>query len=96
MLRADFSCRFAKTWVVRPVSAQVVGELWAADPSRCPRGHEAHASSEVHSEAARRSWEPGHQQHQGARARKPGHMECKSWKPVLSPRLLLPNFVSFC
>ena len=30
----------AKTCAVRPVFAWV-GELWAADPSSCPRGHKA-------------------------------------------------------
>ena len=30
-----------KTCAVRPVFARVVGELRAADPSKCPRAHEA-------------------------------------------------------
>ena len=30
-----------KTCAVRPVFARVVGELQAADPSKCPRAHEA-------------------------------------------------------
>ena len=30
-----------KTCAVRPVFAPVVGELWAPDPSKCPRAHEA-------------------------------------------------------
>ena len=32
--------RAAQTRTVRPVLARLVGELWAADPSKCPRGHE--------------------------------------------------------
>ena len=38
----------AKTYVVRPVFARVVRELWAADPSECPRKG---ASPEAQSEA---------------------------------------------
>ena len=35
----------------------------AADPSRCPRAHEANASSEAQSRASRRSWKSVHKQH---------------------------------
>ena len=36
----------AKTCALRPVSAQVAWELWAADPSECPRGFTANGSGE--------------------------------------------------
>ena len=39
-----------KACAVRPGSARVVGELWAAGARTCQRGHAAHASSgEYHS-----------------------------------------------
>ena len=53
---------FAKTCAVRPVFARAAGELEAADPSKCPRGHKANARG-AQSEAPRRSWKAGHQQH---------------------------------
>ena len=39
-----------KNCVVHPVLLLVVGELWAAGPSRCPRGHETNVSSRTQSE----------------------------------------------
>ena len=56
----------AKTCAPRPVFARVAQELWTADPSECPMGHEASASSGEQSGAPWRSWKPGHQQHPGA------------------------------
>ena len=64
----------AKTCAERPVFAQLVGELWAADPSKRPRAHEAKASSGAQSEAPRRSWKSGHQQHVGPENRDSQHM----------------------
>ena len=48
---------------------------WAADPSRCPRGHAANASSGAQSETPRWSWKLGHQQHQDQKTR----MVSTSW-----------------
>ena len=44
-----------KTCVERPVFAQMVGELGAADPSKYPRAYEANACSDAQSDAPRRS-----------------------------------------
>ena len=44
----------AKTCAARPFLAPVVGQMSAADPSRCLRGHEANASSGAQSEAPTR------------------------------------------
>ena len=55
-----------KARALHRVFARVAGELWAADPSKCPGRHEANASSRAQSEALRRSWEPGRQQHPGS------------------------------
>ena len=54
-----------QTRAVRPVFARVLGELRAADPSECPRAHEGNASPGEQSEAPRRRWTPGPEQHPG-------------------------------
>ena len=43
----DFRCVplcVVETCAEHPVFAQDVGELWAAGPNKCPRGHESNAS----------------------------------------------------
>ena len=57
-VRMPHSC-VAKTCAERPVFARMVGELWEADPSKCPRTREANASSGSQSETPRRSWKLG-------------------------------------
>ena len=52
-----------KTCAVRPVFARVVWELRAADPSKCPRAHEARCWPREQPEAPRRRWKPGQAQH---------------------------------
>ena len=39
----DVRAGVAKIDAVSPIFARVVGELWAADPSKCPRGYAADA-----------------------------------------------------
>ena len=41
------------------------GTCRAADPSKCPRGHEENASSGAQSGAPGQRWKPGHQQYAG-------------------------------
>ena len=59
----------AKTCAVHPVFARVVGELWAADPSKCPRGFAANASW---GENLRLPDEAGSRGPAAPRTRKPG------------------------
>ena len=46
--------RAGKTCAVRPFCARVARKLWAAEPSKCPMGHEANASSGALSKAESR------------------------------------------
>ena len=63
-----------KTCAVRPVFAPVVGELRAANPSRCPRAHEANAGPVTQSEAPRQRWKPGRGQHSRPKNQDSQHM----------------------
>ena len=58
-------CKFSPVFSVFPY-------FWNA--SKWPRGHEANASSGARSEAPRRSWEPGPQQHLGPENQDSQHM----------------------
>ena len=64
----------ATTCAERPVFAWVVGELWAADPSKCTRAHEANASSGTKSEAPRCCWKSARQQHPAPESQDSQHM----------------------
>ena len=71
----------AETCALRPVFARVVGELRAADASKCLRGYDAGASCGAQSEAF--SQKPGHQQHQGSE--KPGQSAQAESTPGVFP-----------
>ena len=60
-----------KTCAARPVSARVVGELRAADPQGLMKQN---ASAGERSEAPRRRWKPGLEQHPGAENHDIEHM----------------------
>ena len=63
-----------KTCAGCPVFAPVVGELRAADPSKCPRPMKQNASPGEQSEAPRRRWKPGQGQHPGPENQDSQHM----------------------
>ena len=63
-----------KTCAVRPVFAQVVGELWAADPSNAQGFVKQIASPAEQSEALRPRWKPGQEQNPGPENQDSQHM----------------------
>ena len=75
----------------RPISIQNRGGLkrkslhgWCGScGQKTPKGHEANTSAGAQSEAARRSWEPGHQQHLGPK--EPGPSVRSLRERLLSP-----------
>ena len=66
--------RAVKTCAVRPVFAQVVGELRAADPTNVPGPVKQNASPGEQSEALRRRWKPGQEQNPGPENQDSQHM----------------------
>ena len=77
-----------KTCVVRPVFAQVVGELQAADPSNVQGPVKQNASPGAQSEAPRRRWKPGQEQNAGQESQDSQHM-------LNQPRGPFPDFLIF-
>ena len=63
-----------KTYAALPVLARLVGELRTADPSKCPGAMRKNASPGEQSEAPKRRWKPGQQQHPGAENQDSQHM----------------------
>ena len=63
-----------RTCAVRLVFARMAKELQAADPSKCPRATKQNARVGEQSEAPRRRWKPGLQQHAGPENQDSQHM----------------------
>ena len=82
-----------QTCAVRPILARVLGNLWTATSSKCPRSYEAHATSGAQSGAPRRSWTLVHQQHLGPESQDSQRMLNPPWRAF--PDLSAPKSQRF-
>ena len=77
-----------KTCAVCPVFARAVGELRAADPRKNPRAREEKCQPKGTSEAMRRRWKLGQEQHPGPENQDSRHM-------LNQPRVSFPQLSYF-